>query len=74
MFKNQDKKFELHNVINTILSAFLLATAGFLYSANNQLIVITERMQSFEKSLETMDKKIDENINRLNNNELRNRR
>jgi len=73
MFRD-NRKIELHNIVNTILSGFLLATAGFLYSANNQLIIITEKLVNFEKSLDVMDKKVENNIDRLNNYEIRNRK
>ena len=60
-----EPRFELHQIVNAVLTAFLLTTGAFLYSVNNQLIISNEKIEVITRTLDALDKRSDSNRERL---------
>lgn len=58
MREDYEPRFELHQILNTVLAALLLSTVAFLWSVNNQLIITNEKIQVISKTLDTLENRV----------------
>jgi cell division protein FtsL len=60
-----EPRWELHQILNTVFAALLVATASFLYSVNNQLILTNEKITVISRNLDNIDNRVSKNEERL---------